>query len=44
MDCYAHVVDHADDVFDLFRIRNFVRQMVVDLSVRKVSLLSSSAD
>ena len=39
-----HVVDHADDVFHLFRIGNILRQVVVDLRVSQVSLLTASGD
>src|SRR5690606_40000006 len=35
----AHAVDHADDVFDLLRIDEIVRQVVVDLGVGQVTLL-----
>ena len=33
----AHVVDHVDDVFDLLRIDDLARQMVVDLCVGRDS-------
>ncbi|MDT4813119.1 hypothetical protein FQZ97_460900 [compost metagenome] len=39
-----HVVDHADDVFHLFRIGNILRQVVVDLRVSQVSLLTATGD
>ncbi|MCY1407068.1 hypothetical protein D9M71_223500 [compost metagenome] len=39
-----HVVDHADDVFYLFRIRDILRQVVVDLRVSQVTLLTTTAD
>ncbi len=35
----AHVIDHADDVFDLIRIGDIVRKVVVDLRIRDVALL-----
>ena len=34
-----HVVDHADDVFDLIRVGDVVRQVIVDLGVGQESLL-----
>jgi hypothetical protein len=34
-----HVVDHVDDVFDLFRIDDLARQMIVDFGVGEVALL-----
>ena len=40
----AHVVDHADDVFDLLRIDDVVRQVVVDLGVGQVALLLALDD
>ena len=40
----THVVDHADDVFDLIRIRDFVRQVIVHLSVGDVALLFAFGD
>src|SRR5690606_35996231 len=39
-----HVVDHADDVFHLFRIGNILRQVVIDLRVSQVTLLTTAAD
>src|SRR5690606_27697357 len=39
-----HVVDHADDVFHLFRIGNIFRQVVIDLRVSQVTLLATTAD
>ena len=39
-----HVVDHADDVFHLFRIGNILRQVVVDLGVSQVTLLTATLD
>ncbi len=40
----AHVVNHVDDVFDLFRIDDLARQMVVDFSVSEVALLLAARD
>ena len=40
----AHVVDHVDDVFDLFRIDDLAGQMIVDFSVGEVSLLLAARD
>ncbi len=40
----AHVVDHVDDVFDLFRIDDFARQMIVHFSVSEVALLLAARD
>ena len=40
----AHAVDHADDVFDLFRIDDVVGQVIVDLGVGQVALLQALAD
>src|SRR3990167_9208884 len=39
-----HVVDHADDVFHLLRIRNIFRQVVVDLCVSQILLLTTQGD
>ena len=39
-----HVVDHADDVFHLLRIGNIFRQVVVDLGVSQVTLLTATGD
>ncbi|MNC27720.1 hypothetical protein D3C75_759040 [compost metagenome] len=39
-----HVVDHADDVFHLLRIGNVFRQVVVDLGVSQVTLLTTTGD
>ena len=35
----AHVIDHRDDIFDLLRIDNLLRQMVVYLGVGQESLV-----
>ena len=40
----AHIVDHADDVFDLLRIDNAFREMIVHLGIREVSLLLALGD
>jgi hypothetical protein len=40
----AHVIDHADDVFDLFRIDNVVRKVVVDFGVGQVALFAALDD
>src|SRR3990167_4030938 len=39
-----HVVDHADDVFHLFRVGYILRQVVIDLRVSQVTLLTTAAD
>ena len=39
----AHVVDHVDDVFDLLRIDDLGRQVVVHLRVREEALLLAAA-
>ena len=41
---YAHVVDHVDDVFDLLRIDDLARQVIVDFCVREVALLLAARD
>ena len=40
----AHVVDHADDVFDLLRIDDVVGQVIVDLGVGQVAVLLAERD
>ncbi len=40
----AHVVDHVDDVFDLFRIDDVIRQVIVDLRVGKEALFLALGD
>ena len=35
----AHVVDHANDVFDLLGINNIFRQVVVDFGIGEETLL-----
>ena len=40
----AHVVDHADDVFDLFRIDDVVGQVIVDFGVGEVALFLALDD
>ncbi len=44
MDINAHAVDHADDVFDLFRVDNVVGQVVIDFGVGQVALFQALAD
>ncbi|MNB96054.1 hypothetical protein D3C75_432460 [compost metagenome] len=44
MDINAHAVDHADDVFDLFRVDHVVRQMVIDFGIGQVALFQALAD
>ena len=44
MHLYTHVVDHADDVFDLLRIDDVIRQMIVDLGIGQESLLLTFCD
>jgi hypothetical protein len=41
---YAHVVDHVDDVFDLLRIDDLARQVIVDFRVREVALFLAASD
>ena len=43
-DLDAHVINHADYVFYLIRIRDILRQVVVDLGVSQVTLLFSSGN
>ena len=38
VDRNAHVVDHVDDVFDLFRIDDLARQVIVHFGVGEVAL------
>ena len=40
----AHVVDHADDVFDLVRIADVVRNVIVDLRIGKEPLFLAFRD
>jgi hypothetical protein len=40
----THVVDHVDDIFDLFRIDDFARQVIVDFSVGEVALFLAARD
>ena len=35
----THVINHADDVFDLFRIDDAVREVIVDFAISEISLL-----
>ena len=34
----THIVDHVDDVFDLLRIDDVIRQVIIDLGVGQVTL------
>jgi len=34
-----HIVDHIDDVFDLLRIDNVIRQMIIHLGIGEETLL-----
>src|SRR5699024_1327646 len=40
----AHAVDHRDDVFDLLGVDHVVGQVVVDLAVGQVALLTTLGD
>ena len=40
----THVVDHVDDVFDLFRVDDVVRQVVVDLRIGQVTLFLAAGN
>jgi hypothetical protein len=40
----AHVVDHADNVFDLLRIDDVVGQVIVDFGVGQVALFLALDD
>ena len=40
----AHVVDHVDDVFDLLRIDDLGRQVIVDLGVGQEALFLAARD
>src|SRR5690606_31508645 len=42
-DIDPHVVDHADDVFHLFRVGNVLRQVVIDFRIGQVALLPTTA-
>ena len=44
VDVDAHVVDHADDVFDLLGVEHVVGQVVVDLGVGQVAALLAEHD
>jgi hypothetical protein len=39
MDLDAHVVDHANDIFDLFGFYDAFREVVVNFRVGEISLL-----
>ncbi len=40
----AHVVDHADNVFHLFRIGDILGQVIVDLRIGQIALLATAGD
>ncbi len=40
----AHVVDHVDDILDLLRIDDIVRQVVIDLGIGQVALLLAAGN
>ena len=40
----AHVVNHVDDVFDLLRIDDLGRQVIVDLAIGEVALFLAARD
>ena len=40
----AHVINHVDDIFDLFGIDDVVGQVIVDLGIGQVTLLLASGD
>jgi hypothetical protein len=40
----AHIVDHPDDVFDLFRIDDVIGQVIIDLGVGQIALLAALDD
>ncbi len=44
VDLDAHVVDHADDIFDLLGIQHVVREMVVDLGVGEIAAFLAEDD
>ncbi len=44
VDLDPHVVDHADDVFDLIGIGNIRRQVIIDFRVRQEALLFAFID
>gem|GEM_PF-5411089 len=44
VDRNPHVVDHADDVFDLLGLDDIVGQMIVDLRIGEVSLLFAAGN
>ncbi len=37
----AHIVNHVNDVFDLFRVNDIVGQVVIDLVIRQKALFLS---
>ncbi len=44
VDRNAHVIDHVDDVFDLLRIDDLARQVVVDFGIGEVTLFLAARD
>ena len=40
----AHIVDHVDDVFDLFRIDDVIGQVIIDLGVGQVTLFFATGN
>jgi hypothetical protein len=40
----AHVINHVDDILDLFRIDDVVRQVIIDLCVGQVALLFATGN
>ena len=40
----AHVVDHVDNVFDLFRIDDVVRQVIIDFGVGQEALFLAAGN
>ncbi len=40
----AHVIDHVDDVFDLFRVDDVIGQMIVDLGIGQETLFLALGD
>ena len=40
----AHVIDHVDDIFDLFRIDDIVGQVIIDLVIGQEALLLAFGD
>ena len=44
VDRNAHVIDHVDDIFDLFGIDDLAGQVIVDFSVSEVALFLAARD